>query len=146
MSYSKLLVFICISFFQINLLFAQASQKMPQIMTLPKGVVELHIQVDKSQVEIIKTKGSRISIETNVKISQGSLPLLKYLMDNGRYDLTARENNQLSTFTISPPKNKKVLLVKGEECEEAVYYKIHVPESVAFVKTLGNQDNTTAAL
>ena len=58
MSYSKLLVFICISFFQINLLFAQASQKMPQIMTLPKGVVELHIQVDKSQVEIIKTKGS----------------------------------------------------------------------------------------
>ena len=119
---------------------------MPQIMTLPKGVVELHIQVDKSQVEIIKTKGSRISIETNVKISQGSLPLLKYLMDNGRYDLTARENNQLSTFTISPPKNKKVLLVKGEECEEAVYYKIHVPESIAFVKTFGNQDNTTAAL
>jgi hypothetical protein len=127
-------------------LFAQASQKMPQIMTLPKGVIELHIQVSKDQVEIVKTKGSRISVETKVKINQGSLPLLKYLMDNGRYDLEAHSDVHLNTLTISPPNNKKVILVKGAECEETIMYKIHVPESVEFIKTLHSSNNRTVSL
>lgn len=145
MFYSKLLPLVLILFVNATV-FAQASQKKPQILTMPQGVVELHIDVDDQQVEIVKTKGSRISIETSVKIEQGSLPLLNYLMEAGRYDLTAHENMHLNILTIRPTKNDRVLLVKGKECEEIVRYKIHVPESVEFVKTLNASNDTTASL
>jgi hypothetical protein len=144
MSLSKIFTLFLLLAISINL-SAQASQKTPQIITLPKGIVELHIQAESDKVQIVKTKGSRISIEANVKIGAGSTPLLKYLIDNGRYSLTAKSDYHKHTLTLSPQKNKKILLIKGQECSEEVIYKIHVPESVKFVKTLSTSNNNSVA-
>ncbi len=144
MSLSKIVTFFLFFTISINL-SAQASQKTPQLVTLPKGITELHIQAESDRVQIVKTKGSRISIETNIKISAGTMPLLKYLIDNGRYALAAKSDVHQNTLILSPQKNKKVLLIKGEECSEEVMYKIHIPASVKYVKTLSTSNDNSIA-
>jgi len=145
MTYLKFFVPILFLFLSTSI-YAQTSQKVPQIHTLPSGVAKIHIDVPSNRVEILKTKGNRISIETNVRLALGSLPLLEYLIKNGRYELTALADNELHELTLSPKKNQKVLLIKGQQCSEIVTYKIHIPESVEFVQTLGSsQDDFVAS-
>lgn len=126
--------------FLISEMRGQASTTVPQIATIPKGIVKIRIHAPSSRVKILKTKGSRMSIETSIRINEGSLPLLDYLAKEGRYKMDVLVDAQNNLLTLMPPKNQKVLLVKGEECEEVVTYKIHIPETVNFVETLNTEE------
>jgi hypothetical protein len=144
MTYLKFFVPILFLFISSSI-YAQTSQKGSQIHTLPSGVTKIHIDVPSNRVEILKTKGNRISIETNVRLALGSLSLLEYLIKNGRYELTAFHDSELYELTLSTKENQKELLIKGQQCSEIVTYKIYVPESVEFIQTLcSSQDNFIA--
>jgi hypothetical protein len=129
-----LLFFLCF-FAEVR---GQASNKTAQIATLPIGTTTVRINALSSQIEIFKTKGTRISIETAVRIKIGTLPLLDYLFKSGRYKMDVLVNGQLNMLTLSPPINNNVLLVKGAECEENITYKIHIPETVKHIETLNS--------
>jgi hypothetical protein len=127
-----LLFFICF-FAEVR---GQASNKTAQIATLPSGTTKIRINAPSNQIEIFKTKGTRISIETAIRINIGTLSLLDYLVKNGRYQMAIQMNEQIETLTLSPPKSNNVLVVKGKECEEIITYKIHIPETITLVETL----------
>lgn len=114
---------------------AQASKKTAQLLVLDKSITKIKIDVPSSQVEILHTKGSRVSIETTVRISSGSLPQLEYMVKSGRYDLRATTNKAEATMLLSPNQNNRVIIVKGTEIKEDVKYTIHVPDHVLFVET-----------
>lgn len=116
--------------------YGQASNKTAQIATLPLGTTKIRINIPSNQIEIVKTKGTRISIETAIRINVGTLPLLDYLVKNGRYQINVHINEQISMLTLSPPKNNNVLIIKGKECGEVITYKIHIPEMITLVETL----------
>jgi hypothetical protein len=122
----------------------QASNKTAQIAILPAGITKVRINAPSNRVEVFKTKGTRISIETAVRINEGTLPLLEYLVKSGRYEMDVLVDGQINILTLSPPKNNNVILVKGEECEEVVTYKIHLPETVMYVETLNTSQGNFA--
>ncbi len=120
----------------------QASNKTAQIATIPAGATKIRIYAPGKDIEIFKTKGTRISIETAVRINIGTLPLLDYLFKSGRYEMELLMDEQIHMLTLSPPQNNNVLLVKGAECEEVITYKIHIPETIKHIETLNsNQGN-----
>jgi len=127
-----LLFFLCF-FAEVR---GQASNKTAQIAILPTGITKVRINAPSNRIEIFKTKGTRISIETAVRINAGTLPLLDYLVKSGRYELDVLVDGQANILTLSPPKSNNVLLVKGEECAEVITYKIHIPETVQYIETL----------
>lgn len=132
LKFIPLLFFLCL-FTTVN---GQASNKTAQIATLPSGITKVRINVPSKNIEIFKTKGTRISIETSVRINAGTLPLLDYLVKSGRYQMEVLADGQTNLLTLTPPRSNKVLLVKGEECQEEISYKIHIPESVQYIETL----------
>lgn len=124
---------------------AQTSNTIPQLYTLKNEVSILKLNIPKNHVEVFKTKGTRISIETSIHLGMGTLPLLDYLTKNGRYELIASTDSQNSTLVLSPKKNQKILLIKGEECPEKVRYKIHIPDSIHRVELLEASDKNFIA-
>lgn len=120
----------------------QASNKIAQIATLPLGATKIRINAPSAQIEIFKTKGTRISIETAIRINTGTLSLLDYLVKNGRYQMNLQMNEEIKMLTLSPPQSNNVLVIKGEACEEIITYKIHIPETIKDIETLDtNQGN-----
>jgi len=114
-------------------LWSQASNTVLHVYTLPAHTESLSFELPSNQVEIIKTKSARISIETTIHLPAGSVPLLDYLIKAKRYDLKATINREAHSFTLSPVKLQKTLIIKGELCQEEIRYKIYVPESIARV-------------
>jgi len=120
----------------------QASNKTSQIATLSSGIAKVRINAPRNRIEIFKTKGTRISIETSIRINPGTLPLLDYLIKSGRYEMNVFVDQQTNMLTLSPPKSNNVLLVKGKECQEVITYKINIPETVQYIEILNtNQEN-----
>lgn len=96
----------------------------------------LNLNLDSDNIEIKETKGSRIIIESHIKLTTvSSSALLSFLINSGRYTLENNRNVATQTLSITCKKTRNVLLVKGEECEEVIFYKILVPASVKIVNT-----------
>lgn len=133
----NLFLFTLITFFAIakQSVMAQASKKTAQLVVLDKSINKIKIDVPSNQIEILHIKGSRINIETTVRLSSGSLAQLEYMTKSGRYDLDVATNKATSTLSLSPNYNNKVIIVRGEEIKETVTYTIYVPDHVLFVET-----------
>lgn len=112
---------------------SQASNTVLHVYSLPANTETLSFELPSNQVEIIKTKSARISIETTIFLPGGTGPLLDYLIKNKRYDLKATIDREENSFTLSPVKLQKTLIIKGEVCQEDIRYKIYVPESISKV-------------
>lgn len=96
----------------------------------------LNLNLDSDNIEIKETKGSRIIIESYIKLTTvSSNALLSFLVNSGRYSLENNRDATTQTLNITCKKTKNVLLVKGKECEEIISYKILVPASVKVVNT-----------
>lgn len=111
-------------------LFSQASNTVLHVYSLPTNTDILSFELPSNKVEIIKTKSARITIETTVLLPVGTPPLLDYLIKSKRYDLKATIDRENHSFTLSPIKLQKTLIIKGEVCQEDIRYKIYVPESI----------------
>lgn len=123
---------------------AQASKQIVQLHSLPNNINTLHLQLPSNKIKLIKTKSSRISIETTIHLDAGSPPLLDYLIKSGRYDLEATVDAEQSSMALALPKPSKILIIKGAICEEDISYTIYVPERLLKVTTSYN--SITASL
>jgi hypothetical protein len=114
---------------------AQATKTFVQLHQMPEHITTLHLELSSDKVELVRTKSSRISIETTVHLAPGSLPLLDYIAKSGRYDLQASSSNHSSRMVLALHQTQKVLVIKGELCNEEITYKIHVPERLLKITT-----------
>lgn len=115
--------------------FAQSGTTFHQVFNADSYTqkVLLDISLPEENIEIRRTQGSRIMIETSVKISMVNDNLLNYLGNTGRYNLSSAYNEAESTITLSAPKDNNIIVVKGEECTENISYVILVPEDIPLV-------------
>ena len=129
----KTLIFIVAFLLGSTQLWSQASNTVLHVYSLPAHTETLAFELPSSKVEIIKTKSARISIETTIMLPAGTPPLLDYLIKTKRYDLKATVDREAHSFTLSPAKLQKTIIIKGEVCNEDIRYKIYVPESISKV-------------
>lgn len=129
----KTLIIIVALVLSASQLWSQASNTVLHVYSLPAHTETLAFELPSNQVEIIKTKSARISIETTIMLPVGKPALLDYLIKTKRYDLKATIDREAHSFTLSPVKLQKTIIIKGEVCNEDIRYKIYVPESIAKV-------------
>ena len=111
--------------------FSQASKTLHQTFTLD-AAEKININVVAKKIEMKETKGSRILIETKVKISLPNDRLLDFICNNGRYDLIKTLDPASRELTISSKKTNDIIIIKGEECSEELEYTIYIPTSVKY--------------
>jgi hypothetical protein len=116
-------------------LFAQATASVNEIISVA-NIETINLDLDSDDIEIKETKGSRIIIESHIKLTTVSNnAMLDFLVNSGRYALENKTDATTQTLNITRKKEKNVLLVKGKECEEIIRYNILVPASVKIVNT-----------
>ncbi|MGH1335769.1 MAG: hypothetical protein ACRBFS_06545 [Aureispira sp.] len=114
---------------------AQTSKQMVQLHQVPNHVTTVHLQLPSNKVRIVKTKSSRISIETTISLDAGSPPLLDYLIQSKRYELKAKSSSDSPVLLLALAPSSKVLIIKGAVCQEALTYVVYVPEHLLKVTT-----------
>lgn len=127
----KYIFTIIITLFAFNFGTAQASEVAHETI-LAQGIEQVKFDLDTKNIEVKRTKGSRIIVESSIKISIPNPTLLKYLVKSNRYQLETSIDAATSTMTIARKKNTNVLIVKGKECTEEFKYTIFLPENIKF--------------
>ena len=129
-------IFLTCLFFVLALTcsFAQVSEKTHQTI-ITGGAEVLRLDIKDAEVNLKETKGTRILIETSIKLSVPNEALLNFVIKSGRYELSQKYDAGTREMVIATKKDKNVIVVKGEECYEKVVYDIFVPTSM---KTLQN--------
>jgi hypothetical protein len=126
-------IFIAVIF--SSSLSAQATASTNELIAAA-GIEVLNLDLDSDNIEIRETKGSRIIIESHIKLTTVSnSAMLNFLVNSGRYALENKADGTTQTLSITRNKTMNVLLVKGKECEEVISYTILVPASVKIVNT-----------
>jgi hypothetical protein len=101
---------------------------------IAKNIDLIKINIVGASVELKETKGSRILVETVIKLSVPNEALLDFVIGNGRYELIQTEDQSKRELLLEAKKNKNVILVKGEACAEIITYTIYVPSSMKAIK------------
>lgn len=126
-------VFIAVIF--STSLFAQATASTNELITAT-NIEVINLDLDSDNIEIKETKGSRIIIESHIKLATvNNSAMLNFLVSSGRYALESRTDATTQTLSITRKKAMNVLLVKGKECEEIISYTILIPDSIKTVNT-----------
>jgi hypothetical protein len=119
--------------FQISA-FGQISQRVHQTITA-SSINTLNLELNSADVEVLRTRGSRMIVETLVTLDKIDKPsVLKYLVEAGRYNLVATVDASTQTMLVKPRIKKNTLVIKGKECKEHYSYRILVPEGISFVQ------------
>ena len=126
-------IFIAVIF--SSSLSAQATASTNELIAAA-NIEVINLDLDSDNIEIRETKGSRIIIESHIKLTTVSnSAMLNFLVNSGRYALENKADATTQTLSITRNKTMNVLLVKGKECEEVISYIILVPASVKIVNT-----------
>lgn len=119
--------------------FSQISKSITQTFNI-NDAESLSVNLNSSNIQIKYTKGSRILVETTIETSLDNPPLLEFLVQQGRYDLTKEYNpNTRSLSLFNKKKEKDVIIVKGKQLEEELTYIIYVPNKLAIFTANGKK-------
>ena len=118
-----------------NTSLAQTRKQIVQLHQVPSHVSTLHLQLPSNKVKVIKTKSARVSIETTIGLDVGNPLLLDYLIKSKRYELYAHSSANSPVLTLALESTSKILIIKGEVCQEALTYIVYVPEHLLKVTT-----------
>lgn len=80
------------------------------------------------EYEIEKWAGNTILTETHVQIYDATPSILRFFVENGRYDIEGSFSNETSFAMVSKDKVRKSLKTKEGECYEFIKVRILVPE------------------
>ena len=94
---------------------------------MTENVETIIVDIKGDEVEIKETKGTRILVETLVKLSLPNEALLNFVIESGRYELIKKHNSSTRELSIESKKNRNLIIVKGDECKEDIKYKIYIP-------------------
>ncbi len=111
--------------------FAQASLTLNQTFSTLQAT-ELQLQVGNENFQLKSTKGSRIIIETAVRISSSNYNLLEFMKKSGRYELEQQLDADRNVLILSTNRLKNVVVIKGEEISETIHYTIYLPSTIKY--------------
>lgn len=109
--------------------YGQMAKKTSQTVEIGQAET-LRLDVPNAKILWRTTKGNRIIIETSVELSVPNEALLNFIINNGRYELLCQINERTKQMVLSSKRNRNMLIVKGEECQEHVVYTIFIPPSL----------------
>jgi hypothetical protein len=128
--YTYITLIICL--FAVYNSYSQATLKFNQTFA-SQDAIKINMDVDSDNIQIKTIKGSRIVVETLIKISSSNTRLLEFIADGGRYNLDKSFDSRKSELNLISKKNKDIIRIKGETITEEFVYVIYVPETTAFV-------------
>jgi hypothetical protein len=128
--YTYITLIICL--FAVSNSYSQATLKFNQTFA-SQDAIKINMDVDSDNIQIKTIKGSRIVVETLIKISSSNTRLLEFIADGGRYNLDKSFDSRKSELNLISKKNKDIIRIKGETITEEFVYVIYVPETTAFV-------------
>lgn len=102
-----------------------------------QGKSEVTVNLN-GKVEIKEWGENTMRIHTNITIQNSTVHMIKYLMSNGRYNLTTTPQNGFLEIDASNGKAPVIINKNGDTLDETVTYTIFVPKGVQ-VKIL-NED------
>lgn len=131
----KYFIAILFSILLSNNTFAQATASTNELISAA-NIESVNLDLGSKNIEIKETKGSRIIVESHIKLATvNNSAMLDFLVNSGRYALESKVDATTQTLNITRNKAMNVLIVKGEECEEIISYIVLVPASVKIVNT-----------
>jgi hypothetical protein len=130
---NKLLFVSLLCLFFSHFCLGQVSKKTYQTI-IANNTEVIRIHIEDATIELKETKGTRILVETAIKLSVPNEALLNFVVGNGRYELVQTKNESTRELLLEAKKDKNVILVKGELCAESVVYTIYVPASMKAIK------------
>lgn len=118
-------------------LFAQnfASIKNNQVIPL-RDVSSISIDLQNSNVEIIRTKGAFVMVETKIKLHETDFHILEHLKQTGRYDVKLEKQKDDQHVSLVEKTTLPTLRISGKKIKEEISYVIHVPERVHLRESL----------
>lgn len=129
----KLLFTSLLCCFLAHFSWSQVSKKTYQTI-IANNTEVIRINIKGATVELKETKGTRILVETAIKLSVPNEALLNFVIGNGRYELVQTKDETKRELLLEGKKDKNVILVKGEICAETVSYTIYIPASMKAIK------------
>jgi len=129
---TKLFFSLIIVVLTFNNSYAQANVKFNQTFS---SINTSHIKLDieKKDLTLKTTKGSRIVVEMLIKISSPNTNLLEFITESGRYRLEKLFDAETKTLTLKNKKHKNIITIKGKEVTEQISYVIYLPETMQLV-------------
>jgi len=128
--YTYITLIVCL--FAASNSYSQATLKYNQTFA-SQDAVKINMDVDSDNIQIKTIKGSRIVVETLIKISSSNSRLLEFIADGGRYNLDRSFDSGKNELNLISNKNKDIITIKGEKITEEFVYVIYVPETTEFV-------------
>lgn len=95
------------------------------------GAQQIQLDVPSDAIVIKTTKGSRIIVESNVRLSTPNENLMQFLVKTKRYELTHEYNAERKLLTLKRPRPESAVVYQGEEVEEYIKYTLYLPQKVA---------------
>lgn len=124
-------LFIFAFLISMGSLFAQnfASIKNNQVLPL-REVNSISIDLQNSNVEINRTKGAFVMVETKIKLYETDFHILEHLNQTGRYDVKLEKQKDAQHVSLVEKTSLPTLRISGKTIKEEISYVIHVPERV----------------
>ena len=116
------------------LLNAQLQKSFHQVYELSDSVQTLELRLF-GDYEHKAWAGNTIMLQTKVVLYDANSSILKFFMDNGRYDVTADQIGEVLYLTAKD-QERRVIKSEGVECYELIEQKIYIPED--FLPTADN--------
>jgi hypothetical protein len=99
------------------------------------------IDLSEEQCQIIETNSRRIIVEQRVSANIENYERIRFLTKKEKYHLKIQIDLYSRTSTLTPRKDKEIVLVNGVELLEESTYTIYIPSSikVSFITPSNNE-------
>jgi hypothetical protein len=114
-----------------GLLCAQSTKTIHQTFPVDNAS-KIVLNVVGTEIDVRETKGSRVLVETTVRLSISNDRLLDYVVNSNRYDLIKTIDPLTKELVLSSPKGNNMIIVKGKEVMEEVSYVFYLPTALRY--------------
>ncbi|KAA3622939.1 MAG: hypothetical protein DWQ02_25350 [Bacteroidetes bacterium] len=120
-------------FFTVILLFtpffllAQLQKSFHQVYEVSDSVQTLELRLY-GEFEHKAWAGNTIMLQTKVTLYDANNSILKFFMENGRYEVTSEQIGNILYLTATD-QERRIIKSDGVECYEVVEQKIYIPDS-----------------
>lgn len=112
----------------------QAQRVIHSLLKIDRSCRTLTLEIDSDNIEIRKTSGSRIMMETHVKIGHHNESILKFMSQSGRYDFVLTYDQQEARAYLKPASpNQPKIQLRGKAIREELSFVIYVPQHIQYV-------------
>ncbi len=119
--------FTVILLFTPFFLLAQLQKSFHQVYEVSDSAQTLELRLY-GEFEHKAWAGNTIMLQTKVTLYDANNSILKFFMENGRYEVTAEQIGDVLYLTATD-QERRIIKSDGVECYEVVEQKIYIPDS-----------------